>query len=928
MVDAGANGWFELAPASAAIETLGAASALSLTNLTGITAGTLRIGAVTLPASPAPFVSATSIAVAGTFNAASIAVLDLEATGTISQATTAPIINLASLIASTNGVPGDIVLADTSNVIGTIGNIGVTAGNFVFGDTPASGTFAVSSGQMIFANNVSMTIVGTLAVNGAVTAAGTPGDVSLSARGPVADLIVGTGASLAAKGTMSVASDQDVMQSGGVINGGAVTVTAGGLLSLGATVSGAAIGLTGANIAIAGSVTDGGAGTVGLFATGGTISETGTLIAGTLTGSSTGAATLAGATPVTNLVTSLGSFLAPGFLLNDGTVLTVTGTLNGGTSAAITDSALLTVSGAVSATAVSLRGTALAIMGQVSDGGTGTVGLIATSGTVDETGTLVAGTLSGSATGATTLLGATPIANQVARLGGFTAAGFTLNDGESLTASGVINGGTAVTINDAGLLTLGGTTTATAVSLSGTALAIPGLLTDGGAGTVALMATGGTIDETGTLVVGTLSGSSTGATTLTGATVTTNKIATIATFNAAGLTLNDGLSLLVAGSANGGTAAAIADSASLTVDGTVSAVAVILSGANVTIPGLVTDGGAGSVGLIATSGTISQTGTLVAGTLSGNSTGATSLTGATATTNQVAVLGGFTAAGFTLNDGKSLTVAGSLSGGAVAAITDSAMLTIDGAISAAAVSLTGASVTIAGLVTDGGTGTVNLIATGGTIDESGTLVAGTLSGGATGTATLTGAMPTTNQIATVGSFSAAGITVNDGTGLAVAGLVNGGAVATITDNALLTITGTVFAASVALTGANVAIPGLVSDGGAGTVGLIATSGTINEPGTLIAGTLTGRSTGATTLTGATPITNQVAMLGGFTADGFLLNDGEALSVAGTLNGGEFRGDRGQHAVDDWRHGQRRLDRPDRGRSLDPWFGNRRRSRIG
>ena len=214
------------------------------------------------------------------------------------------------------------------------------------------------------------------------------------------------------------------------------------------------------------------------------------------------------------------------------------------------------------------------------------------------------------------------------------------------------------------------------------------------------------------------------------------------------------------------------------------------------------------------------------------------------------------------------------------------MLTIDGAISAAAVSLTGASVTIAGLVTDGGAGTVNLIATGGTIDESGTLVAGTLSGGATGTATLTGAMPTTNQIATVGSFSAAGITVNDGTGLAVAGLVNGGAVATITDNALLTITGTVFAASVALTGANVAIPGLVSDGGAGTVGLIATSGTINEPGTLIAGTLTGRSTGATTLTGATPITNQVAMLGGFTADGFLLNDGEALSVAGTLNGGE------------------------------------------
>src|SRR5206468_3495354 len=154
----------------------------------------------------------------------------------------------------------------------------------------------------------------------------------------------------------------------------------------------------------------------------------------------------------------------------------------------------------------------------------------------------------------------------------------------------------------------------------------------------------------------------------------------------------------------------------------------------------------------------------------------------------------------------------------------------------------------------------------------GTVIAGTLSGGSTGATTLNGAGAAINQIATLGDFTAAGLTLRDGASLLVAGVVNGGASASITDSALLSIGGTVSAASVSLTGANIAIGGLVTDGGSGTVGLIATSGTINETGTLIAGTLSGSSTGLTRLTGATAIANQVATLGGFTAAGFQLND--------------------------------------------------------
>ena len=246
-------------------------------------------------------------------------------------------------------------------------------------------------------------------------------------------------------------------------------------------------------------------------------------------------------------------------------------------------------------------------------------------------------------------------------------------------------------------------------------IAIPGAGSDGGLGSVVLIATAGTIDETGSLIAGTLSGSSTGATTLTG---TANLVVTLGSFTAAGFSLADTRSLAITGPLTGGTSAAIINGTPVSITGYVSASAVSLHGSSITISGTVTDGGAGTVSLVS-GGTIGETGTLIAGTLTGSSGGATSLTGATPATNQVAVLGEFPAAGFTLNDGESLVVSGIVSGGSGATIADLGSLTIGGTIGATAVSLTATGIAISGEVTDGGAGTVGMTATGGTINETG-----------------------------------------------------------------------------------------------------------------------------------------------------------------------------------------------------------------
>ncbi len=127
--------------------------------------------------------------------------------------------------------------------------------------------------------------------------------------------------------------------------------------------------------------------------------------------------------------------------------------------------------------------------------------------------------------------------------------------------------------------------------------------------------------------------------------------------------------------------------------------------------------------------------------------------------------------------------------------------------------------------------------------------------------------------------------MSDQTDLRVTGAVDGGASATLLDAGALTIAsgGTVSATAVDLVATNITIPGVVTDGGSGTVAMIANAGTISETGSLTAGTLSGSATGAASLTG----TNRVAALGDFAASNFVLTDGADLLIGGTLNAGNI-----------------------------------------
>ncbi len=362
-----------------------------------------------------------------------------------------------------------------------------------------------------------------------------------------------------------------------------------------------------------------------------------------------------------------------------------------------------------------------------------------------------------------------------------------------------------------------------------------------------------------------------------------NAINTLGNIAAASFDLTDSTSLTINGAVTAGTNATITDTGTLTLasGGSLTASAIGLTAGNIVIAGLLSDGGAGTTNIVANTGSIDDTGTLIAGTLSGSAVAAADLVGGSTTANQVATLGNFAAASFDLTDSTSLTINGAVTAGTNATITDIGTLTLasGGSFTASAIGLTAGNIVIAGLLSDGGAGTTNIVANTGTIVDVGTLIAGTLTGSAVGAVDLAGSSPTANQVATLGNFSALGFAMSDSVNLAVSGTIAGGPTVAIVDAiGTLSIGGSVTAAAVTLLGSSVTIPGLVSDGGAGTVVLAAKVGTITETGTLIAGTLSGASPGATTLTG----TNQIAELGTFTASNFSMNDGANLLINGPL----------------------------------------------
>ncbi|HEY0198066.1 MAG TPA: filamentous hemagglutinin N-terminal domain-containing protein [Rhodanobacter sp.] len=771
-----------------------ASSAGSILQVAGIvTAGTLTgssSGATTLT-------GANAIGTLGSFTAAGFNLADMQAL-TVSG----PVDGGSSTTLTTSGdLMIDGAVSGTTTALMSAGAISegidgaITAGTLTgnsAGSTTLGGANHVDTlGAFTTGGDFSFNDAQTLTVGQPLVADGGAGDITLTTSGAGSDLIL---ASDLTGATLMLGAGRNISQSGGILTAatlqghstGSTTLTGanaigtlGGFTAAGfnltdtqaLTVSGPVDGGSSTTLTTTnGDLTINGAvkGTTTTLTSVGAIGEggSGAIIADTLTGSSTGSTALTGA----NVIGTLGGFTSAGFNLIDTQALTVSGPVDGGSSTTLTTtSGDLTINDVVKGTT-----TTLTSAGAIGEGGSGAI---------------TANTLIGSSSGAATLTGA----NVIGTLGGFTAAGFNLTDAQALTVSGPVDGGSSTTLTTtSGDLTING-----AVSGTTTTLTSVGAISEGGSGTI---------------TAGTLTGSSSGATTLTGA----NVIGTLGGFTATGFNLTDAQALTVSGPVDGGSSTTLTTTnGDLTING-------VVKGATTTLTsvGAISEGGSGAI---------------TANTLTGSSSGATTLTGA----NAIDTLGRFTAAGFNLTDTQALTVSGPVDGGnSTTLTTTNGDLTINGAVKGATTTLTSA-----GAIGEGG---------------SGAITAGTLTGSSSGATTLTGA----NVIGTLGRFTAIGFNLTDAQALTVSGPVDGGSSTTLTTtNGDLTINGAVKGATTTLTSA-----GAIGEGGSGAI---------------TAGTLTGSSSGATTLTGA----NAIGMLGGFTAIGFNLTDTQALTVSGPVDGG-------------------------------------------
>jgi len=753
------------------LDNLGSFSAasLSLTNAQDL----VLAGPVTTSGATALTIGG-DLAINGTLNAASTS---LDADGAISEGAS------GNLVTGTlSGQAGGNVSLTRSNHVGTLGNF--TAANFALTNGQAltvNGSLGVGTGSIALT-----TTAGALSMNSALSG----GSVALDSA---ANLVLGKAINAT---TLSLKSGGSISQTAtGLITAGTLSGHSAGATTLdqanaiatlgnfdadgfnlrstsGLTVAGTADGgastrlAAGGNLRINGTVqgdaTD-------LSATG-AISEgaSGNIVADTLTGQAGGAATLTGA----NHIGTLGNFRAAGLSLRDAQSLRVSGTVDGGASTTLDTTGNLVISGTVKGASTSLN-----VAGSLSESGSGRI---------------VAGSLAGHVTGSASLTGN----NVVGSLGNLDAAGLSFTNVNALTVSGTVDGGASTTLKTkAGGLTIDGTLAGTSTTLAiaggidqsshgritagtlggsaggdvaldgdnridtlgsfsardfalsnGKALSVNGPLTASGgdialattvgklsvntalsgdtialdsAGDLALaqgvnggavtLASGGRISQSagGIITADSLTGHSAGSTTLDQA----NAIGALGDFTANGLTLTTKRALTVAGTVDGG------GSTTLT------------TGGNLAINGSLT----GDTTTLAVTGSISESGTgsINAHTLTGHASGAVALTGA----NRLDTLGEFSADGFTLSNGPSLTVTGPLDGGASVNLTTTrGDLLINGQVTGKATTLVSS-----GAITEG---------------KGGSIVADTLSGQAGGYTQLgTASSPLANYIGTLGGFS-------------------------------------------------------------------------------------------------------------------------------------------------------------------------------
>ncbi len=506
--------------------------------------------------------SAGSVTIDGLLSLAPLATtLDLEAIGAVTQS--APILNVGTLL----GTTGSAILGTHLNSVASLG------------------AFSASSGPVILNDDG---VGGKLTVNGPVTGA------SVTIQNAPSISVVG---SISAGTTVAITSGAGgiMVATGGIITGPTIDLNGGA----------GGIALTGnAPVGQPGGIVD-------LTASGVGVSEAGTsiIIAGTLqsSGSVAGPVTLTNA----NRVASIGSFLVTGagdsFTLVDaaGVNLGVSGPLSAAQDVALSTSGFgaVTATGGIAAgrtlsvtsgsggislatgavltgPTIDLNGAAggIAMSGKASVGQAGgLVDLTTTGGGVTEaaTATVTAGILqsAGGIIGNVALPG---IGNAIATLGSLTVSGgtFGLNDTGDLNVTGQLTA-SDVTIGDVGTLTVSNRLVATGTaSLTAAGIIIPGLVS---AGSVVLSGTTGSVDEAGSLIAGTLSGSATGAATLTGI----NQVGALGDFSAGSFALNDRTDLLIEGTLNAARIAILAPASQISLgDG-----ATIVTGGTARPPG-------------------------------------------------------------------------------------------------------------------------------------------------------------------------------------------------------------------------------------------------------------------------------------------------------------------------------------------------------
>ena len=810
--------------------------------------------------------TAGTIGVVGSIGATGTLLLDAGAGGLALNTGHVLSGTVVDLSASGGGVTqtgGSIVAGTLQSSSGVANGASLTS---ITNQVTNIGSFAVSSGNFVLKNSTPLTVASTLsATAGNVSLETSTGTISVGAAGTVM-VPATTGVASFRAASMSVLS-------GGTITGGTFeySLDTPGVLTLGTggeltTLAG--IGTGNVRLGeVGGSITANSINISGAFGSSTTALEldsngaitqaTGaTLTASTLTGSA--AVTTNGDADfnVSNAIGTLGNFVVGGTASSGNFIL-----FNAGSIA---------VPGSVSAATVTIDAGTIGLSGSLVTPNTGTIDLVSTAGGIALTGSAVLNTGTVSLESATSISEASTATIDAASFSAAASAG----------AIGLVGTANAIDLVTGLVATGGGVTLvvdpdlALTGSISGTDLffevmnSADVLQIGSGAVGATLFATAAS-NPTITFVANTITEPGTGANTI----VATNGTLEIAPWSAGTVVALGGTvagtgtllvdqTLLSAVSLGTGGLLRIGQYTGTDSVGTLTAGAIVLGGTAVNLGTVAATLELDSAGSISGATSIA----LTVATLTGTSgTGNVALLG---TGDAVGTLGTFKSSGnFFLNDGTALNVLGVVSAGTASTLG----LTATGSLAI------GNSTTVGVL----NAGTVALTASG-TISENpttGSIIATVLNGPTVGgsSAAAVNLISTGNTIGTLGSFLTPGsFELNDGTALAVLGTVTAGT-----------------AAALGLTSA-----GSLSIGNAGTVGLLnagtvslTASGTISEDpthGSIIATLLNGPTVGGSSAAAVNLVGtgNAVGTLGSFLTPGsFVLNDGTALAVLGTVTAG-------------------------------------------